>query len=337
MTNKSATELAAEFLKNKLAAEELNIPPVAPSPAAASPELPQEALEENIGVEGGAQGGDEVEQLLASLSPEELEQLASELAGDIQGGQSASEDGEIGELAQAIATHLGTQPQEEAVKSAELDFVKSAGYIEGFLERAVEHGASFKQAVDLYEQALNETVNFVKQAAELKGDQHKLDLNNNGKIDSSDLKKLRGDKDATSEIDEKTAAYYEGVLERAREYGFSDAEILEFVKSSALSLPAPTLAGRFGAATSSAGKTVSSKYNKAKDFAEGFVKGNKADKVRGGESFTKGKDTAAFLRRNKKAIGLGAAAAGGAAAGGTVAYNLAKGKTEDNKEKQEEK
>lgn len=41
--------------------------------------------------------------------------------------------------------------------------------------------------------------------------------------------------------------------------------------------------------------------------------------------------------RNKKAIGLGAAAAGGAAAGGTVAYNLAKGKTEDNKEKQEEK
>jgi hypothetical protein len=214
------------------------------------------------------------------------------------------------------------------MKSAELDFVKSAGYIEGFLERAVEHGATIKQAVDLYEQAFIQTADFVKQAQELTGAQHKLDVDGDGNIGADDLKKLRKGKNEKNEIDEKTAAYYEGILERAREYGFSDSDALDFVKSSALALPAPTLAGRFGAATSSVGKSMNSSYNKAKEFGKGFLKGNKADKVRGEghEAFTKGKNTASFLRSNKNSVAFAAGAAGGA--GGLAIANSAKKKTE---------
>jgi hypothetical protein len=67
----------------------------------------------------------------------------------------------------------------------------------------------------------------------LKGNQSKLDVNNNGKIDADDLAKLRGGKkkDSTSD-DVKTAAYFEGMIERAREYGIGDMDTLELVKSS---------------------------------------------------------------------------------------------------------
>jgi hypothetical protein len=65
--------------------------------------------------------------------------------------------------------------------------------------------------------------------AELKGDQHKLDVNHNGKLDAVDFKMLRN-KGKKSDEATKEAAYYEGVLERAREYGFSDSEALAIVK-----------------------------------------------------------------------------------------------------------
>jgi hypothetical protein len=324
MTNKPALKLAAEFLKNKLAAAEDKQAPEAPEapeavvpPAAEAPELPAEALQENIGVADaapladpsvspeGAPQGDEIDQLLSQLSPEELEQLATELAGDIQGG-GAEEDGQVGALAQAIAAHLGEQP-EAAMKSAELDFVKSAEYIEGFLARAVEHGASIKQAVDLYDQALSHTSNLLKSSA-LKGDQHKLDVDNDGKIEAEDLKKLREGKKKEEHVDEKTAAYYEGVIERAREYGIADADTLAFVKSAMVS-------------TKSVGEALRSGYNKSKAFMSGAMKGNKADMVsgEGADAFYKGKQTASFARRNKKALGAGAAAA---AATGVIASGV---------------
>jgi len=114
--------------------------------------------------------------------------------------------------------------------------------------------------VELYDSAFTTTFNQLKQS-ELIGGQKKLDVNHNGKIDSEDLKKLREhkaspagenkhrdseEKKAEKECEcggtcdeckakkekqeEKTAAYYEGVLERAREYGLSDAEALQVVK-----------------------------------------------------------------------------------------------------------
>jgi hypothetical protein len=70
--------------------------------------------------------------------------------------------------------------------------------------------------------------------AELKGGQHKLDVNHNGKIDAADLKMLRNKGKKAIEPSAKEAAYYEGVLERAREYGFSDSEAIEIVKQSML-------------------------------------------------------------------------------------------------------
>ena len=58
-------------------------------------------------------------------------------------------------------------------------------YIEGFVKRANEYGFSNDEAVAI-----------LKQAAELKGDQHKLDVDKDGKIEGSDLKKLRQRKEA---------------------------------------------------------------------------------------------------------------------------------------------
>lgn len=185
----------------------------------------------------------ELDALLSQLSPEEIEQLAAELAGQMEGNPEAEPSAaQIPELAAAIEQQLGnnsevaeaTAPAPEAseeilAKQSAINFIKSAEYVEGFLEQAVNRGIGLKEAVELYDAAFTTTFKQLK-TSELKGDQHKLDLNNNNKIDSEDLKNLReGKKENT--VDEKTAAYYEGVLERCREYGFSDAQALEIVKN----------------------------------------------------------------------------------------------------------
>jgi hypothetical protein len=58
-------------------------------------------------------------------------------------------------------------------------------YIYGFVKRAAEYGFSE-----------NEALNILKNASELKGDQYKLDVDHDGKIEASDLKKLRQRKKA---------------------------------------------------------------------------------------------------------------------------------------------
>ena len=58
-------------------------------------------------------------------------------------------------------------------------------YIEGFVKRAAEYGFDESEAIAI-----------LKQAAELKGDQHKLDVDKDGKIEGEDLKKLRQRKQA---------------------------------------------------------------------------------------------------------------------------------------------
>ncbi len=199
-----------------------------------------------------AQGGEhDLEALLSSLSPEELEQLATELAGDIQGG-GGEDAGHVSELAQAISQHLGEHPEvaemtapeanpsEEALaKQSAVNFIKSAEYVEGFLEQALGRGLSIKEAVDMYDSAFTTTLTQLK-TSELKGDQHKLDVDKDGKIEGSDLAALRAHKkhedsetpaeEKKEHEEEKTAAYYEGLLERAREFGLSDAEALQVVK-----------------------------------------------------------------------------------------------------------
>lgn len=58
-------------------------------------------------------------------------------------------------------------------------------YIKGFVKRASQYGYSQYDAM-----------NILKAAAELKGGQHKLDVDKDGKIEASDLKKLRQRKQA---------------------------------------------------------------------------------------------------------------------------------------------
>jgi Ca2+-binding EF-hand superfamily protein len=226
----------------------------------------------------GEEGGEEeLNQLLAQLSPEEIEQLAQELAAEM-GGESAgsNELEQVPELAAAIEQQLGQNPEvaeatapspemteEVMAKQSAINFIKSAEYVEGFLEQAIGRGMNLKQAVELYDSAFSTTFNQLKTSelkgnqhkldvdgdgkieaddlkklragkaevkeAELKGDQHKLDVDGDGKIEADDLKKLRAGK--KNEVDEKTAAYYEGVLERCREYGMTDVQALELVKN----------------------------------------------------------------------------------------------------------
>jgi hypothetical protein len=57
-------------------------------------------------------------------------------------------------------------------------------YINGFVKRAAQYGYNHFEAMNILK------------AAELKGDQHKLDVDKDGKIEGSDLKKLRQRKQA---------------------------------------------------------------------------------------------------------------------------------------------
>jgi hypothetical protein len=59
-------------------------------------------------------------------------------------------------------------------------------YIYGFVKRAMQYGFNEQEALNIF-----------KNAAELKGDQHKLDVDKDGKIEASDLRKLRQRKQAS--------------------------------------------------------------------------------------------------------------------------------------------
>ena len=212
----------------------------------------QGAPVEGAPAEEAALGGheEEIEHLLSQLSPEELEQLVNEVTQMQQGQGNGLEGAVHGEEAEQIpgvaagieqqlsqhpevAEQTAPQPNpDEAMlaKQSAINFIKSANYVEGFLEQALGRGLGLKQAVELYDSAFTTTFNQLKQS-ELKGGQKKLDVDGDGKIEGSDLALLReGKKKSEDSVDEKTAAYYEGVLERAREYGMSDAEAIQVVK-----------------------------------------------------------------------------------------------------------
>lgn len=287
--------------------------------------MPQEEMPEEMPAEMPAEmpeapmdeaGGDqELDQLLAQLSPEEIEQLAQELANEMEGGAPEGDSAEleqIPELAAAIEQQLGQNPEvaeatapapempeEVMAKQSAINFIKSAEYVEGFLEQAVGRGMNLKQAVELYDTAFSTTFQQLK-TSELKGDQHKLDLNNNNKVDAEDLKNLRAGK--KDKVDEKTAAYYEGVLERCREYGLSDEQAIDFVKSAAPLQSAFQAAMSRGKGMASKGKNMASETaSKAKNVAS--------------DVFEKAKTTT-------KKHQLAAGAAGGLAVGGVAGHAI---------------
>ena len=65
-------------------------------------------------------------------------------------------------------------------------------YINGFVKRAAEYGYNEYEAINILK------------AAELKGDQHKLDVDKDGKIEGEDLKKLRQRKQAADAAPQPT-------------------------------------------------------------------------------------------------------------------------------------
>jgi len=178
--------------------------------------------------------GNNIEQLLSQLSPEELQQLATALSADMQNPE-AHEGGEsVAGLAQAIESHLGQSPESEVPeaapeKVAALNFVKSASYIEGFLNHALDNGVAVKQAVDLYDQALSSTIsNLRKEAAESKAEEKKESKKHEK---SETIKQEKKEHEAMKQ--EKMAAYYDGVFSRAREYGFTDRQTANLLKAAA--------------------------------------------------------------------------------------------------------
>lgn len=418
MTNQSAKNLISQYLNAKLAAGEN---PMLDEAMHEQMESPEQEAQEHLpgGYEEGAMepsedmGGDAVEHALSQLSPEQVQALASELSQDIQ-TPGDGDSGEVGDLASAIEQHLAQNPEASAPglepeKAAALTFVKSASYIEGFLNEALEGGANIKQAVDMYDAALTQTVQSLKTAetnsietekiasyydgvferaleygysvkeaedivyaalnkesalrdiakgvkrtvskgmegvkkyvakrnyedferrlnkhkgakkqvdirkaeakktgriegalggaaagatatalatskrdkeAALKGDQHKLDVDRDGKIESEDLKKLRQQKD-------KTAAYCEGIFKRALEYGFSEQDALAFVDSaiekSALFRGKSNLDKIVDSAKSA---YKSEGTQKAIDKAKDFVGKNKTELAAGGAGYLLGK------------------------------------------------
>lgn len=153
-----------------------------------------------------AEQPDDLEALLSQLSPEELQHLASSISSEMQAPEQGA-DPEIAQLAQAIEENLAQHPEASvedlpAEKEAALKFIKSASYIEGFLNEALHQGAQVKQAVDMYDHSL-----------------------------ASTLKNLKQEKTASVKEDSSRSAYFEGMFKRAAELGFSKQETLEFLKS----------------------------------------------------------------------------------------------------------
>jgi hypothetical protein len=307
---------------------------------------------------GGLEEGDEemgglnpdedahLDQMLSQLSPEELDQLAEQLAGEMQGGPAAGPEGggeDVGELAQAIEQHLSQNPeasipQAAPEKMAALEFVKSASYIEGFLNQAIDRGVSVKQAIDMYDQSLTNTIISLKHAelkgnqhkldvdcdgkieaedlkklregnkgktAELKGNQHKLDADHDGKIEAEDLKKLREDaKGKTAEElreEIKTAAYYEGVIERAREHGLSDYDAVNFVKEAVARKRNPGQRKPFKSKRAKVSENPGSTFkNFVKGFGTGAVGGAAAGATLGVAGGKKLTEKEAAAKRSRK-------------------------------------
>jgi len=398
MINEQTRALAAQMLRTKLANELANDQGMHPSEAmhesAESPEA--EMLEHSPG--GYEAGGEEhpehgdsaeVEHMLSQLSPEELEHLATQLHGDHAGAEEHPEEHDTAGLAQALEQHLAQSPEASpeglpAEKAAALQFVKSASYIEGFIDHALSEGANVKEAVDMYDYALADTLEELNKEAGAKlmrrgarvlkpGDRMPtadigtsllhmgLDAKTRAKHYVDKAKKYvkktvkdspkavaagvgtagvgvgfaagrssNKDKSKDEESAEKTAAYYDGVFERAAEYGLSYNDAVDFIKSANIKETIKAKSKDIRKAVTSAGKYIKGKtsegyatikgkasqgYATAKDKAS---KGYETIKNKASEGYASAKDTA--NKRRGTIAGVGGLAAG---------YRLGKGKSKD--------
>ena len=171
-------------------------------------EAPEEEAAEHVEGPLTEEHDPEIEHLLSQLSPEQLEHLAAHLAEDMQSPE-AHEGEDVAALAHAIHSHLEQNPEASVEDAPEdkqvgLDVVKSAEYISGFLETALQQGLPVKQAVDLYDNVLVLAVDDARSA---------IDANS---------------------ISLEKAAYFEGFLTYGRENNLSDEEILNLAKSAGL-------------------------------------------------------------------------------------------------------
>lgn len=272
MSNTYANQLLAQYLSKKAAEEAGHEASEAPS---------MEMLEHAMGGQGEGEGEDSAEELLSQLSPEELEELAASLSGEMQDPSQDAGGEDVEALAQAIQQNLAQNPEASvegaAPEQAEaLDAIKSASYIEGFIKQALHTGLDIKQAVDMYDQALTETVESLQKFSGVKEmkdstikgvkdfakkhlagpataaagmydstvkgvDKHRGKLSGvaglatglAGGYGAAKLKSKAKKKEDDKKEEEKTAAYFEGVFEKAAEYGISEDEAYELLKSAA--------------------------------------------------------------------------------------------------------
>lgn len=190
------------------------------------PAMPPEAAHDMP----AAPQGDGIEQLLAQLSPEDLERLASELSANMQNPAEHQGGEDVGALAKAIEAHLAQNPEaavqsEDPQKMAALQFIKSASYIEGFINHAVGNGVGVKLAIDMYDSSLTSTLNNLKKEESSKHE--KKESAKHEKKESAKQEKQEHMEEA------KVASYYDGVFTRAREYGFSDNQTVGLLKAAA--------------------------------------------------------------------------------------------------------
>ena len=207
---------------------------VAEHPQEIPEEEPQETAQheqiESLGTEQNEQQEDSlddasVEQMLSQMSPEQLDHLAEQLSAEIQHPEQ-HEGEDTAALAQAIQEHLNQTPAADAPeatpeKLAGLRQIKSAEYIEGFLNEALAAGISIKQAVDIYDNVLVDAVKLAKDKDHEKEESKKEEK----------LEHLLGE-EKKEEVEK--AAYFQGLVERSREYGFSDNETLLIAKQAGL-------------------------------------------------------------------------------------------------------
>lgn len=85
-------------------------------------------------------------------------------------------------------------------------------FINGFVKRAAQYGVNEYQAIEL-----------LKSSEALKGDQHKLDEDHDGKIEAEDLKKLREGKKKTA-ADSADAVSRGGVSKRPKPTGVENPD-----------------------------------------------------------------------------------------------------------------
>ena len=414
MINEQTRALAAQMLRTKLANELANDQGLHPSEAMhESAESPEAEMLEHApgGYEAGGEehpehGDAEAEHMLSQLSPEELEHLATQLHGDHAGAEEHPEHDTAG-LAQELEQHLAQTPEANpegvpAEKMAALEFVKSASYIEGFLDHALAEGANVKEAVDMYDSVLTETIQDLYKSSGLKNlfkrkgmldhatdaagkaysaaKKHGTKAIESAKKSVSDAaaaakkpatkayesakksvskgvssatsyaKKHPGHVGgaaaataatgvaahyATKKDSEKTAAYYDGVFERAAEYGISYSDAVDFIKSAGLKDmvgkgvgKVKELAGKARQAYVDHKHPYRAKVRKAYEATEP-ARTKVKETARKGYETVKGKAKEVY----SKHPGAVAGTAGGAAGAG-AGYLLGKGKAkEDESEK----